>query len=199
LEIGRHSIEVNSIDKVDFEKLLKGNKANVLYTDPPWNNMKFWKTLAEKQTGKEVRQIEFETAFNSLIEIIKNHVKGWVFIESGISSKNKMISWLKKEGFEPQIFETKYKSGGKFRPALIFVFSTIGRHYKENLTGLTGQTLVNEAIHSTIKPNGTVIDPFCGKGMTAKTAVKFNLTFIGCELNAVRAEETKKILWRNFE
>ena len=47
IKIGKHTVSNEDVQNVDFNKLLNGEKAHILYTDPPWGdgNMKYWCTL----------------------------------------------------------------------------------------------------------------------------------------------------------
>ena len=52
-KIGKHTINCQTINEVNFNTLLEGRKANILYSDPPWGdgNLKFWATMNKKQTN----------------------------------------------------------------------------------------------------------------------------------------------------
>ncbi len=44
--IGKHTVSNEDVQAVNFSELLGGEKAHILYTDPPWGdgNMKYWCT-----------------------------------------------------------------------------------------------------------------------------------------------------------
>ena len=50
IKIGKHTVSNEDVQHVDFNKLLEGSKAHILYTDPPWGdgNMKYWCTLNKR-------------------------------------------------------------------------------------------------------------------------------------------------------
>ena len=72
-----------SIEKVDINYLLKGEKARIFYSDPPWSdgNLKYWNTMRNKMSGtKEEKVVTLEEMTLAIQNIIKNHVDGYVIL-----------------------------------------------------------------------------------------------------------------------
>lgn len=65
-----------------------------------------------------------------------------------------------------------------------------------NPTGMSGVAMTTHVLNSVAVPGALVFDPCCGKGMTARCAVRAGMRFAGVELNPKRATVTQAWLDR---
>lgn len=197
-KIGRHTINCQTINEVNFNTLLEGRKVNILYSDPPWGdgNLKFWATMNKKQTGNEVKPIKYDELINIYCDIIKNHVNGYCFIETGLRWKDQTIEKLKPYLYNIETHELLYKSGNRYLPNIMITGTTSPElpKFSGDIKNKSGYEILKRCIGNVAKPGQIILDPCCGKGYCAKAAMEFDLIFIGNELNSKRLEETKQKL-----
>ena len=181
-----HRITTHDIMNNDLDDLFQGAKADVFYSDPPWGsgNLKFWRTY-NGQKGYEVDWMRF---INRVKYLCDRHVKGSVFLETGVRFENDVVSVFGK----PQCrYNIIYKSGGKPMPNLLLGF---GEKPKLDPTGKTGFAVPFTVLSSLPSSPQSVFDCCVGLGLTAKVAKKLNMSCYANELNPKRAAQTMKIL-----
>ena len=193
IEIGKHIVSNEDVQNVDFNKLLKGSKAHILYTDPPWGdgNMKYWCTLNKRHTGQEIEAMSYKTLIKIIKDMIKNHVDGYVFLETG-------NQWL-DETLE-DINSLRYKSGSKLLTNPVIVGTTNPNLVLPNLDALEGaidEHSLKIAIPLLAKEGAILLDPTCGMGNSARSAIQNKMRFVGNEFNSKRLEKTIKSLKRD--
>ena len=195
-EIGKHKFECKSIETLDVGNLLQGRKANVLYSDPPWNagNIKYWATMNKKMTGEEFKPLSFEDLISTIGGIIKNHVDGYVFLEVGIKQAPEIVSQLGDIIHNAKIHEVLYKGGGKWTPNAVISASTqeVYNGFNLDLTGTKcdGPILPDRCLGNVATKGDLILDPFCGLGNTGKACIKWELEFRGNEFNSARLNRT---------
>lgn len=195
IEEGEHRLSCESIEDVNFNELLDGRKARILYSDPPWGdgNMKYWATIKEKATGEVTNQISFEELLEAFHNIIKENVDGYVFIETGNRWKDQL-----KVAMDDILFNIKFNTitynNGKNTNVIMMGTTDPGLKIDVDLNGLSGYEILRSAIGPVSERDGIILDPCCGFGWTAKAAVEFGMIFCGNEFNSERLERTRKVL-----
>ena len=181
-----HRITIHDIMTNDLDDLFQGQKADVLYSDPPWGegNLKFWRT----HNGQKGHHVDWVAFMRRLKFLADRHVKGSLFIETGMRFEKDVESVFGK----PQgRYVIKYKGGGQILPNLLLGY---GEQPKNDPTGKTGFDVPFTALSSLPTPPKSVFDCCVGLGTTAKVAKKLGILCYANELNPKRAAKTMKIL-----
>jgi len=174
-----------SIDAV--EKLMDGNKANMVFTDPPYG--------VNYQSNKRVKSEKFDVLINDdvildIIPIIEIFSNGWVFIWTSWKVVDKWIENTKALGF-PNNMVVWFKGGGgigdlkktfftDYEIALVWnrgaelCGKRIGSVWKVGKDGASDYihptqkpvALAEEALDKTTKLNNIILDLFGGSGST---------------------------------
>ena len=197
-----YNLTNKSVEDINLDSIFKGKKINILYTDPPWNNFKFWTTLAYKQTGHKLTPTNNEFIANFLNKVATQYLDGYFFLEIGRGMDKMTISTIFEGLYNFLEYDVLYKSGSKWLPSKIYVASSDHKYYfKDDLTNIkcNGPILPQACIGSVAKEGGIVYDPFCGLGNTTKATIKNNMIFYGNEFNKKRLLRTKEILDKHYE
>ncbi len=195
-KIGIHTVSNNDINKVDFTKLLEGKKAHILYTDPPWGdgNMKYWCTINKRMTGANHEPLSYSSLILLIKEIIRNNVDGYVFIETGKKWLDSTLKELDDVIFNKQVFMLTYKAGSSILENPVIVGSTRPENLLptglNDLEGALDENSLKIAIPLLAKENAILLDPCCGMGNSARSAIDNNMVFVGNEFNAKRLDKT---------
>lgn len=204
-KLDRHLICQKSIEQVDIQQLLQGQKAKIFYSDPPWSdgNLKYWNTMRNKMSGTtEENVITLEEMTNTIRNIIKNHIDGYVFLETGKAALEFQKKLLEPVVKNIKVFDVFYRSGSKWLPCKILVGVTDTKYnFDMDLSDVKcdGFVLPNMVFEKIANKGDIVIDPFMGLCNTGMAAIKWGLTFRGNEFNKVRYEKAKASLLRNIK
>ena len=195
IKIGKHTVSNEDVQNVDFNKLLNGEKAHILYTDPPWGdgNMKYWCTLNKCHTGQENEPMTYKKLIGIIKEMIINHVDGYVFLETGNKWLDETIKDLEGVLFNQEVYQLTYKSGSKVLPNPVIVATTnpnITLPDLKDLEGALDENSLKIAIPLLAKEGAILLDPTCGMGNSARGAIKNKMRFVGNEFNSKRLEKT---------
>jgi len=197
METDKHRLLCADIMSEAVDSFLAGQRFDVIYTDPPWGdaNLKYWNTLLEKYTGKRINQPDYKTMMTRLFELIEKHLgDGIAFIETGLRWGNMLEDIAPSSLTCAARDEVFYRSGSKWAKNYVLQFVRCGNDIEiPSLAGARGVQVVERALEPFSGLNVKVLDPFCGKGQTARVALKYGMTFYGIELNPVRLEKTKKV------
>jgi hypothetical protein len=192
--IGAHKITNASIDDPIVDSLLAGEKIDIFYSDPPWGdgNLKYWVTMNKKMTGREFTPLTYTALIDRITGLIKNHVHGHVFIETGKAWEAETVQALNGLVHGVRTYKLLYKSGSKMLENVLIYGVTDPSIPRMNFdpTGMSGLAVVNKCIEAVATPNGIVCDPCCGMGYSARAAVKNGMRFRGNEFNAKRLQKT---------
>jgi hypothetical protein len=170
----------------DLDDLFKGEKADCLYSDPPWGlgNLKYWRTMNE-QKGHTVDWFRFLERIKFLYE---RHVKGPLFIETGLRFEDDLV---KVFGEILAKYEIVYGSGGKKFPNILLCWGAIP---EKSPAGMTGFDVPYTVLSSLPNIPKSIFDCCIGLGTTAKVCKKLGVICYANELSRKRAERTMKIL-----
>lgn len=184
-------VVVGELTESRLQQALAGEIADITYSDPPWGpgNLMYWRTHNKETTRPDWST--FVDLFCSLVS--KNTAKdGHIFIEMGLRWVDEISETMKRYGrSETQRFNCIYTS--KKLPNVLWYS---GPGTTTDPSGLSGVEMTHTALSGVAKPEALVLDPCCGKGMTARCSLRLGMRFAGVELNPRRAEVTQKWLDR---
>lgn len=193
-EIGNHRVRNGDIyDNLD--ELYGAKKIDIFYSDPPWGNLEYWQTLNQKMNGAEKKPTNITTFVNRVFDVAIKYTKdnSPIFIEYGWKWNNQLIAIAKSKGLHHECtIEMLYASPK--RPMALNIFSKNGNlnlseAYKQSVYHTHGYNSLLTALKP-FEGCGTITDPCCGLGYTARYAIDHNMDFYGNELNAKRLEKT---------
>ncbi|MGI9161081.1 MAG: site-specific DNA-methyltransferase [Saprospiraceae bacterium] len=211
IEIGQHRLLCgDSIDKNSVEKLMNGEKANMVFTDPPYGqNINFsylgWMTK-QKHKNEIIKNDDLDGEnlqifLNAILSNLKIFNKGAYYICSGykqlpifqdVFEHNALIVWNKKQlGF----------GMGDYRNQLEYILYSrngggwYGDNSQRNIWEINREN--DNKLHPTIKPielltiplqnsskeNDLILDLFLGSGTTMAAAHQLNRKCYGMELD----------------
>jgi hypothetical protein len=194
-----HRLTVGSITDEPIKLMLKGRSADVLYCDPPWDDghMKSFARVASRARTVPVIPIPWTTFMHGLVDIIRDHVRGWVFVEMGNLHVEQTRGYLLDVLDEVHRHEIFY--GSPRRPAALLVAHTedptLPRRWRMSEAASNGGLRqVKSIVASVGRPGQVLLDPCCGLGLSAKAAIASGMAFYGNELDPSRARVTRELL-----
>jgi DNA modification methylase len=216
---GNHRVmcgDSTSIDSV--EKLMDGNKADMVFTDPPYG--------VSYQSNKRIKSEKFDVLINDdvildIIPIIEIFSKGWVFIwttwkvvdkwienTKGLGFPSNMVVWFKGGGGIGDLnktFYTDYEMALVWHRGAELCGKRIGSVWKVGKDGASNYVhptqkpvaLAEEALDKTTKKNNLILDLFLGSGSTLIACEKTNRKCFGLELDHKYCDVIVK-RWQEF-
>lgn len=199
VDIGPHRVRVGDLfDKGLGEELFGDRKFDLMYTDPPWGSgtMKWWRTKANKDAGLPIEGVvSAEAMLHRIFELFWLYGKPGspLLIEYGQRWRDDVIRIGEETGAAFRALAHPVYSSKRL-PMDLFLFNGSPkidrRAWVNRVNGTRGYPTVLAATEGLVRPGGLICDPMCGMGYTARLAVEHGATFIGNELNPVRAEKT---------
>lgn len=203
--IGAHVVAVGDVQRGAVKSLLAHERtelADIVYSDPPWGegNLRYWRTQAN-DAARPVWSDFVEAWTSSVSGSLRQD--GALFVEMGLRWESDFARALEAVGRPIRHrWETQYKAGSKLLPvALLYSGPDLRGNF--NPAPLRGPMLPRACVSEAARALGllglpaalcgTVFDPCCGKGYTARAAVAAGMRFRGIEMNPKRAGET--IAW----
>ena len=196
-QVGPHRVRHGDVYD-DLGELLCGNKADYFYSDPPWGegNLKYWQTMNHKMNGAEKKDVNLATFLDRVIEVSIDHTTddAVIFFEYGCRWHDQFCKVAEEHGLR-HIVSTEMVYGSADNPVMSIVFDKKGTHkppegYQSRVYHTKGYKSLLAVMEPYTASGGSILDPCCGLGYTAKYAVEHNLTFYGNELNMKRLERT---------
>lgn len=191
--IGRHRVACNSIEDAPHRKLLEGNKARVLYTDPPWSDrmMSFFDTLQEKQTNEGGDgNLNVERMVDELGKVIQNHVDGYVFVywtENNNIAQNRLDEYL---AWSEEQYPLYTDGDGNERKYVLYFGATSSEYQLDiNVNGMNGLEMNRLIFDNVAVEDEFAYDPMCGQGNSAVGSIENGMRFAGNELNRKRVND----------
>jgi DNA modification methylase len=191
-ELGKHRLMCgDSTKESDVNKLMNGQKANVLITDPPYgmNFVSNYRKIKHKKIQNDqninclVWSINYEVDFCSYIFCRWNNLKD-------IKQPKSVITWVKNNW---SMGDLKHEHA---RQSELILFYPSNKHLfpKERPTDIVNHIRTQNKLHPTQKPiklmqeiinwtKGLIIDPFLGSGSTLIACEKTNRICYGMELD----------------
>ena len=179
--VGELSVELATL-------AIGGERADIIYSDPPWGegNLKYWRT----HNGQCGHPVEWRGFLFTVRDVAVATLRpgGHLFIEMGLRWVDELAVVMGAAGFsECNRWRMYYGSRKKMFPNVLW-YSGPGAPCDP--TDMFGEPATRHVIDSVAVPGALVFDPCCGKGMTARCAVRAGMRFAGVELNPKRAQVT---------
>jgi|SRR5690606_5517029 hypothetical protein len=170
---------------------LGGEVADITYSDPPWGpgNLMYWRTH-----NQERKRPSWPDFLNLFCEIVSKNTRtdGHIFVEMGLRWVDELAAAMERHGRREVRRSTCYYGNPKLPNVLWYS----GPGSTTDPAGLSGVKMTRTALEGVARPGALVFDPCCGKGMTARCALRLGMRFAGVELNPRRAKVTKEWLDR---
>jgi hypothetical protein len=180
-QAGRHRLICGDLQTGAAFDLMTRFKPDLVYTDPPWNagNAASFRTKAQ-MPGK----VDFPAFLHHLVVAI-NCVRRYAFIEMGRQNAELLERMIVFSG--GTVLARWPITYYRHNPCELFCASWTGQPRPEcDLKGLDDDVTPFYALEAVRKPGDLVFDPCTGRGLTARTAEKLGLTFLGLELSPWR-------------
>jgi hypothetical protein len=203
-QIGRHRI--SNGDLFDgIAALMGGERAQLVYSDPPWGdgNLKMWYTINQRDNGVERREHTIREYLDQFFGQVAAHTTGdaLIWVEYGLRWRGQLLEQAEAHGLR-QVVRIDICYGSKPYPHDLHLFARqdpppLPAGYVEAIAGTKGYRTVQRAVEPLARPDAIILDPNCGLGYTAQAAVDYGMRFCGNELNAQRLDRTRKRLLRD--
>lgn len=196
ITIGRHRLLCGDITQGAVSTLMGGERADVVYSDPPWGpgNQQYWHTMRERGAAPRTSWPDFLTAFCSSVARHRRP-RAPVFVEMGVRWGQDLLAAMAVAGL-PHHWTQSVLYGSPKRPNLLMLF---GAYVDVDVAGMSGEAMTNKALAACVRPGHVVLDPCTGLGMTARVTHALSGVFRGCEMNAARLGKTEAWLRRHEE
>lgn len=180
IQIGSNRfVNTDNQDQSNFAKLMDGQKAQMIFTDPPWNkgNYKMFRTKAGY--NGEVTEEMYIKLIKNLFQICKQYCEGDIYINFGNSFEEKFLNIAESFGYKTcNVWEVWYSD----KNTNMIWYSGKNKYSNCDLFGALNKQLVRWAVRNSSKENDIVLDPFCGKLFFGKEFIKLNRICYGSEL-----------------
>jgi DNA modification methylase len=208
-QLGRHRLMCGDSTKIeDVEKLMNGQKADMVFTDPPYNLGYDYNSYKDNKTREEYKQFCSEWFTN-----LKMFSKGNIIITTGkqnlgmwyaIEEPEEVAVWIHKNGvtggrvsnlslWEPIVFYGKYDRSSRTSNLFEFELSPqdIGDTGKEH-TCPKQIKLIADIVKSYSKSNQLWLDVFGGSGTTLIACEQTDRTCYMMELDEKYVDVIRK-------
>jgi hypothetical protein len=169
------------------DMVLAGEKPHVIYSDPPWGpgNLMYWRT----QNGERKRP-SWPDFLGTLCDVLRTAMSAQthVFVEMGTRWVDELAAAMAKRGL-PERTRWTVAYGKPQRPNVLWY---AGPGVSCEPSGMSGEAMTTHALTAVARPGELVFDPCCGKGMTARCALRLGMRFAGVELNPKRAAVARR-------
>lgn len=187
IEIGPHRLLHGDITTGIVSALMGTERADIVYSDPPWGpgNQRYWHTH-----NGSVPRTDWITFLAAFCAACAAHRKpdAPVFVEMGLRWVEELDAAMARVGL-PRMRRWGISYGCPARPnaLLLYGFDDVAIDLGPNTHG---EPITRTVLAAVVKPGSVVLDPCCGRGMTARNAHHRGGYFRGCELNSKRLEVT---------
>jgi len=188
---GSPSLVIGELTRARAVEALSGQLAQITYSDPPWGpgNLMYWRTH-----NGETNRPSWSEFLELFCDIVSSNTErsGHIFVEMGLRWVDELAAAMARFGrSEAARFHCLYGN-----PKLPNVLWYSGPGTSLDPSGLSGVKMTHAALDGVAMPGALVFDPCCGKGMTARCALRLGMRFAGVELNPKRAKVTQDWLDR---
>ncbi len=203
IKIGPHRLLCGDITAGAVWNLMGDEKADVIYSDPPWGpgNQQYWHTMRERGSAPRTSWHDFVDTFAG---VCASHAKesAPVFVEMGMRWAEELAAAMSAAGFFMRHrWVVTYGPKKKPLPVTLNYFCRPSRWAVDH-SGLAqrithgmpdpahGEPVTANVLRQVVQPGSVVLDPCTGLGMTARWTHKLGAHFRGTEMNATRLERT---------
>lgn len=202
--IGEHRVRCgNVMETAGVEELMAGEQADLFYSDPPWGdgNLKFWRTMNEKMTGRTgYVPPDLHAFLTQIFSLAKRFAKNTVIIDYGVKWEAPLIDMASTVAGLQHLGRATPVYGSTKLPCHTHVFQKSPHSmpapdmtwadYFKRIDGTTAFTCVKLVVAPFAVPGGVYLDPCCGLGYGARVAMLHQMRFRGNELNSARLAST---------
>ena len=186
----RHRLLAGALGPETLAQLLRDERADALYSDPPWGpgNARYWRTHA-RLPCPSAPWTELKAGLREALHHVRRG--GPVWIEMGERWADEIVDLMAScDHAVTQRWTTRYRSGGELLPCALLYSGT---PLDLDPSDLRGADLPLACLRAYGLPSDSVVlDPCCGKGYTARACVRLGLRFRGLELNPHRLGYTER-------
>ena len=191
INIGPHRLLCGDITTGVVGNLMGDERADVIYSDPPWGpgNQRYWHTMRERGSEPRTPWLEFLALF---CRACATHRKpdAPVFIEMGLRWVDDIDSAMADVGIKKQ-HRWVPTYGPKSKPLPNALTLYCGQDVDIAMPSpMHGEPVTRAVLASVVGPCSVVLDPCTGLGMTARVTHTLGGHFRGTEMNAARLERT---------
>lgn len=203
---GPHKVRHGDVTK-GIADLMGADRAQIMYSDPPWGegNIKYWATMNEKMNGVRNEPAPLSDFLGAVFGHARDYVDRYLLIEYGVRWADQIQERAIAAGFTPRGI-TKLIYSSENLPLDLHLFTRgeqpVPEGYLASIEGTKGYETLRRAVAplaAIVKadnPNAIILDPCCGMGYTAQSAIDNGLAFRGNELNRARLDKTVNRLRR---
>lgn len=173
---------------------LDGELVDIVYSDPPWGpgNLMYWRTH-----NNEIERPSWPDFLATFCEVValstRDHAH--IFVEMGLRWVDELSRCMESFGHPETRRSVCYYGPAKNRLPNVLWYSGPGS--TTDPAGMHGVAMTKHALAGVARPGAVVFDPCCGKGMTARCAIRLGMRFAGVELNPKRVAVTQAFLDRH--
>lgn len=200
--IGEHRLACGDITDGAVARLMGNDRADVVYSDPPWGpgNQQYWHTMRERGSAPR-------TSWDAFLEAFATVCAEWtrpaapIFVEMGMRWADQLVATMQSAGLElARTWTVTYGPKSKPLPVTLSLFG-----YADNMPALDilaeqitvgmpspahGEPVTAHCLRLVVEKRAIVLDPCTGLGMTARWTHKLGGRFRGTEMNAARLDRT---------
>lgn len=183
----KHKILCGDLTKGDLKNLMGDEKADIVYSDPPWNDS--WIKIFRERAGVvDEKEQNLEAFLKIYIQELKKYSKGIIYIEFGIHIDS-LVKMLKEEGATQLNLWELPMGKGKFYIWRGYFHQGI---YKK-LLDLPKKDVYNWLVEQDKVEGGILLDPCIGIGRSYDLAKKSKMICYGLE---IQSSKVNKLLSR---
>lgn len=191
IEIGQHRLRAGDITTGVVPALLGDERADVVYSDPPWGpgNLQYWATQHDRGSVPRAAWPGFLAAFCGAVARHR-HPDAPVFVEMGLRWVDELDAAMLAVGLGRQNrWVILYGPRRRPYPNTVTLY---GPHAVELQLPHPphGEPVTRAILAAVVRPGTVVLDPCTGFGMTARCTHALGGRFRGTELNAARLDRT---------
>lgn len=187
--IGPHRLLCGDITSGAVSRLMKGEKADVIYSDPPWGpgNLQYWSTMNQRGSVPRENWPKFLRAIAQACAVHRTP-ESYVFLEMGLRWTDELDAAMKEVGL-PLRRRWRIFYGPRKQP-LPNSLALYGPMDLDIEVPEYGEPVTRAVLSAVVRPGTVVLDPCTGLGMTARNTHRLGGRFRGTELNPARLERT---------
>lgn len=191
LEIGPHKLLCGDITEGAVARLMGDERADVIYSDPPWGpgNQQYWHTMRSRGSAPRTSWPDFLAALAAACATHKTP-EAPVFIEMGTRWAEELDAAMLVVGL-PRLSRWVFTYGPKSKPLPLTLNLYGSTPVEVNLPDPPhGEPVTRAVLEAVVRPGLVVLDPCTGLGMTSRWTHKLGGAFRGAEMNSARLERT---------
>jgi hypothetical protein len=200
IAVGAHRLLCGDITEGAIDQLMGPERADVIYSDPPWGpgNQQYWHTMRARGSCPRTSWAEFLATFCQVCVRYRTP-NAPVFVEMGLRWEGELVEAMAAVGLPRQRrFRTFYGSKQKPTENVLSLFGHADADIAMPAVA-HGEPVTRAALGGVVRPGDLVLDPCTGLGMTARIAHVLGAQFRGLEMNATRLARTEAWLRKRVD